>query len=589
MRTRYRSAFVVLVLAALSLGAGSAASLVDAVKRGDDKAVTALVQQRVDVNSAGVDGSTALMWAVHRNSLPMVDRLLRAGANVSQANRFGMTPLSMAAEIGNAALVERLLKAGANPNAALAGGETPLMTAARTGNADAVRALLARGAQVNAAEHTRDQTALMWAAAQGQAAAVKALIEAGADIKARSTELKSFHLNTYIAGRKDANPTERLAMFTPVLFAARAGHLETVRTLLDAGADANDVGPDSTPALHIAIINAHWQLAAMLVERGADVKVESPGGTALHHIGRVRGGKFLMKVAGAGLPMPVMTGSISAMDLAKLLLSRGADPNARMTKLLTNSAIGRSQGGQSGITPLMMAQIPADPDYTRVLLAAGANPTLTSNTRTTVLMMAAGLGLSALLGDDEEALENLKIAIDAGLDVNAKNDDGDTALHGAAFRNYLPIVQYLIDHGATLDVKNKIGWTPLMEARWTGRGLFNTRPEAEALLRKAYAARGLPQIVPTREEAIEKLFDTKGGPIISCPDSVTVQSVGGQPAVVNYPEAVAQTRRTYGKLATSCTPPTGSAFPVGSTTVTCTSTDDNGRSDSCTVLMKVLP
>jgi ankyrin repeat protein len=588
MRTLYATAGTVVLLATIGAGAaGHAVPLIEAVKTADARTVGTLLQQHVDVNAAEVDGTTALHWAVHRNDAKTVDRLVRAGAKVNVRNAYGMAPLSMAAEVGNAAIVERLLRAGADPNTTLRGGETALMTAARTGSVDTIKALLAHGGNVNVKEETRDQTALMWAAAQGRTVAVRLLIENGADVHARSTELKTFHEDAYLAGRKGAESRERLPMFTPFLFAVRGGHLDTAKVLLDAGADVNEDGPDKTPALHIAIINAHWQLAAMLLERGADAKIESPGGTALHHIARVRAGRFLWKTP-TGLPMPEATGTMTAMELAKAVLAHGADPNARITKLFNSSTERAAGRASAGLTPLMMAQIPADPDYVRVLLAGGADPKLTSNNHTNVLMMASGLGMRELLGDDEEAFVNLKMAVDAGLDLSAQNDDGDTALHGAAFRNYIPILQYLVQHGAKLDVKNKIGWTPLMEAHWTGRGLFNTRPEAEAFLRAAYAAQGISQIVTSREEAIEKLYDSKGGPVISCPQAVAVQAAGG-PTVINYAPATATTRRRYATLDTICTPPSGSVFPIGTTTVTCTAKDDNGRSDSCSVLMKVLP
>jgi ankyrin repeat protein len=577
-----------LLLAAAGMAAGGGGvPLIDAVKSADGSAVGQLLAKHADVNATDSEGATALHWAVYRNDLKTVDQLMQAGANPSTRNKFGMFPLSMAAESGNAAIVQRLIKGGADPNTMLRGGETPLMTAARTGNLEAVKALVRHGADVNAKESTRDQTALMWAAAQGRAPIVRFLVDAGADVHARSTELKPFHQDEYIEGRAGADSKDRLPMFTPFLFAVRGGYIEAANALLDAGANVNDVGPDKTPALHIAIINAHWQLAAALVDRGADVKVESPGGTALHQLARARGGKYMWKTP-SGLPMPEATGSITAIQLAKTLLAHGADPNARITKL-SNSNTERAGRQTSGLTPLMMAQIPADPELAGVLLAAGADPKLATNNHTNIVMMAAGLGLNLLFGDDEEALANLKMAVDGGLDVNAQNDDGDTALHGAAFRNSIPILQFLVEHGAKLDTKNNVGWTPLMEAHWTARGLFNTRPEAEAFLRKAYEAQGLPQIVTSREEALEKLHDSKGGPIINCPEGITVQSKEGQPTVISYPPATATTRRRYGKLETVCTPPTGSAFPVGATTVSCTAKDDNGRSDSCTVLMRVLP
>src|SRR5262249_11684747 len=159
---------------------------------------------------------------------------------------------------------------------------------------------------------------------------------------------------------------------------------------------------------------------------------------------------------------------------------------------------------------------------------------LTIKDGTTTLMVAAGLWMKSLLGDDEEALENVKLLISLGLDVNARNDDRDTALHGAAFRNYIPMVQNLIDHRARLHARNYISWTPLMHASWNfGNGLLNTRREAQEFLRKQYEAQGLSATIPTREEAIEKLVESKGGPVISCPDAVTVKSSDGKPVVID--------------------------------------------------------
>ena len=608
MAKRYCGASVVLAWVALSVvvTAGRGAEpLIDAVQLGDVAAVKTLLQRGVDVNAPAADGSTALMWAVNRHNLTLVDQLIRAGANVSVTDRYGMAPLSMAAESGSAAIVERLLRAGADPNTTLPGGEIALMTAARTGNPDAVKALLAAGAgaNVNAKETTRDQTALMWAAAQGRTEAVKLLIAAGADIRARSSEMKAFHLNTYLAGHKDANLTERLPMFTPLLFAVRGGHLDAVRALLDAGADVNDAGPDGTPTLHIAIINGQWDLAALLVDRGADVRAEVPGGTALHYVARTLAAPYMAKTS-HGLPAPrSVTGTMSGLEIAEKILARGADPNARITKMLNSYAERSDKNAKVGLTPLMMAQVPpgaAEPAYARLLIAHGADPKLLSSKGTTTLMMAAGIGLSYLVDDDEEAFENVKMLVEFGMDVNATNDDGDTALHGAAFRNYLPILEYLVEHGAKLDAKNKIGWTPLMEARWTRRGLLTTRPEAEAFLRKQYEAQGVPVMwrladglavegrLPTREEAIEKLYSERGVPIISCPEGRRVKSEDGQAVVITYPEATATSKRQYAKIETKCTPAPGFAFPVGVTTVSCTATDDRGSSDSCAVLMRVV-
>ena len=137
--------------------------------------------------------------------------------------------------------------------------------------------------------------------------------------------------------------------------------------------------------------------------------------------------------------------------------------------------------------------------------------------------------------------------------------------------------------------RSKIGWNALMEAHWTARGNLTTRHEMEAYLRKEYEAHGLPTTVTTRDEAIEKLLYSKGGPNISCPPSLTIKSEGGRPVTFNYPPASASSRLICDKLLVTCSPAGGSEFPVGVTTVTCTAIDSNNRSDSCTVLMRVVP
>jgi ankyrin repeat protein len=176
------AAALVLSMAALRAAAADS-TLADAAEKVNRAQVRALLEARVAVDAAQIDGMTALHWATYHDDAEMVEQLLRAGANVQAATRYGVTPLSLACTNGNGALVERLLAAGADPNAALPGGETPLMTAARTGSLVAVRTLLSRGAKVDATDEARGQTALMWAAAEGHVDVVQALIASGADVR----------------------------------------------------------------------------------------------------------------------------------------------------------------------------------------------------------------------------------------------------------------------------------------------------------------------------------------------------------------------------------------------------------------------
>ncbi len=460
-------------------------------------AARALIDQRVDVNAREADGTTALHWAAHHNDLRTADLLIRAGAVVSAANRYGVTPLVLACTNGNAAIVERLLGAGADANTRMPGGQTVLMTAARTGNVGVLKALLARGADVNARESTRGQTALMWAAAEGNAAAVGVLLEAGADIKARShgpTPPAGTSLSRPAAdndGLNDAVSRDyfrrgRVDDYSPLLFAVRAGRLEAVSVLLDAGADVNDSASDGATALVVAAINAHWELGAFLLDRGANPNAAAQGWTPLHQVIRTRTlniGQF---------PHPVATGRLSSMDLARKLIAHGADVNARMTREIVD---GYRYARRRGATPFLLAARGADFQMMRLLAESGADPLATDSAKSTALMLAAGIDMGYVnedSGTNEDALDAVKVAFDLGADVNAVNDRGETALHGAASRGSNAIVQLLVDRGARLDATNKRGFTPLNVANGEGNtATFQRRPETVALFRELMKARGL--------------------------------------------------------------------------------------------------
>ena len=458
------------LLFVLSIGVRADVSLVEAVKRGDTSAVRTLLQAKADSNSAEADGTTALHWAVRRGDVPTADLLLRAGARVGAANRYGITSLYLASTNGDAPMVVRLLQAGADPNTALADGETALMTAARTGQVATIKALVSRGADVHARERRKGQDALMWAAAENNAAAVTALIEAGADRNGRSTG----------------------GSFTPLLFAVRGGHLAASRALLDAGVDVNQALSDGTSALVLAVINAHYELAGLLLERGANPNADGQGWTALHQIAWSR-----RHNAGFNLPGPVATGSLDSLDLVRTLAQRGANVNARMTKEPRDG--NRNMLNRLGSTAFVMAAKNDDVPLMRALLDVGADPSLTTARGTTALMVAAGVGIWAPgenPGTHEEALAAVKLAFEVGGGrVNDIDMDGETALHGAVYRGgAIPVIQFLLDKGAKLDVRNKKGWIPLTAAdgvEYTP-AVLKRYPEAAALLRKAMRAQGLP-------------------------------------------------------------------------------------------------
>jgi uncharacterized protein len=283
LRTTSVALAIALSCAAAAPDAATAkgASIAQAAANGDLQAVRSLLKTGVDVNAKEPDGSTALHYAANRGALDLVDALLTAGAQPNARNRYGVTPLSLACVSGNAAVVERLLKAGADVKGTTNGGVTALMTAARTGAADVIKVLLRYGADVNAAETTRQQTALMWAAIEGNVDAMKALIEGGANIKAQSNEVdfKNPDSAARMATVSDnANMKARQSAtikFTPFMFAIRAGHIPAAKLLLDAGVDVNEKLPDGVNGVILAIINAHYELAAYLLDKGANPNAAS--------------------------------------------------------------------------------------------------------------------------------------------------------------------------------------------------------------------------------------------------------------------------------------------------------------------------
>jgi ankyrin repeat protein len=432
--------------------------LIDAVRSGDVDAVRSRLEDTVDVDDRLGDGSTALQWAVHEQQPEMVDLLLGAGADVTTANRHGVSAVWLAAENGDASMLERLLDAGADGNRTMPGGETVLMTAARAGEPAAVRVLLAHGADPNAREELRGQTALMWAAAKNQAAVVHALAELGADVNARTDNPPPGTGRTFASLPATG--------FTPFLFAVRSGHLETAQVLLDAGADVNDTVSDGQSALVIAAANANWQMAAYLLDRGADPNHAGAGWNALHQTVRTR----RMNV-GFGTPAPFASGTLDSIDLIRKLLASGVDLNTRMTRNGMRDGQ-RNRFNRLGATAFMLASKVTDMDAMRLLLEAGADPLVPSADGTTPLMVAAGLALwnpgedgGSLPGQEDEVLEAVRMLVEAGNDVNAANYRGETALHGVAFRGANDVVDYLVAHGADLDARTVDGWSPLAIAR----------------------------------------------------------------------------------------------------------------------------
>ena len=365
-------------------------------------------------------------------------------------------------------------------------GETALMTAARTGRVEAVRLLLDHGADVDAAEQWRGQTVLMWAAAEGHAAVVRELIARGADVHARSG-----HAGVAARGQTagdDAGAADGAAPpgFSALLFAVQGGHLEAASVLADAGASVDDMTPDGSSALVVAIDNRHYELAAWLLDRGADPNADGVGWTALHTAVLAHRPHFRV------VPDPSPTGNLSSGALIEALLAAGADPNAASRERVRLATQTSPLYPTEGVTPFLLAAIAADVPLMRLLLAHGADTSVTTASGSTALMAAAGAATYAGqgAGSEADAREAVALLLDAGVDVHAADEAGNTALHGAANRGANSVVELLLTHGARLDAANGRGWLPVTIAQ----GPIDTIepfPETYALLRERSLAAGV--------------------------------------------------------------------------------------------------
>jgi ankyrin repeat protein len=432
-------------LAVVLLGAGGARPpLIEAAKNGDKDAVRSLLQKKVDVNAAEADGTTALHWASYRDDLESANLLLRAGAKVNAANDLGATPLWTASQNGSAAMVRRLLEAGANPNAALLAGETPLMVSARSGYPEVVQQLAAKGANVNA-RAARGQTALMWAVSQKHPEVVKVLLAHGADIQARSaswTDVEAVPPH----GLLEYNRAIPHGADTALLFAARSGDLDSAKLLVAAGANVNDQDAWGVSAITLAAHSDFRELVQFLLEKGADPNVAPAGFTALQ--------EAIMRRDG---------------EMVSALLDHGADPN---TPLKTWTPTRRSSKDYNfppslmGATPFWLAARFTEPSVMRALVKRGADPLFVHHSdymterlqhRTeaaTAVLAALGMGGGTAWVPIDRAerealtLETVKLAVELGVDINAANTDGRTALDAAKALRYNSVVKFLTEKGA---------------------------------------------------------------------------------------------------------------------------------------------
>ena len=497
------------LLSVACFGAGSDAA--DAAMKSNRDALRALLEKKADVTAAQADGTTALHWVARWDDLEMAGLLIRAGADVKAANRDGATPLFLASQNGSAAMIEKLLKAGADVNAPiLSHGETALMMAARSGNVAAVKVLLDHGAQLNTKDNLRGTTAMMWAAEQGHAAVLQLLADRGADLAAQSKVITPVaRRGLGYAGGGRAGGTVPLGApkggLTALLFAARQGALDCVQLLVKAGADVNQASVDGSSPLLVAVQNGHYNIASFLLERGADPNLaNNKGWTPLYLAVKNR------NTEATAIPGPSPDG---ALEFITTLLDRGANPNLRIKNdTEVHQAMTALWLKEAGATPLLRAALSGDLPVVRLLLAHGADPMIPTFDHTTPLMVASGVGWAeGTIHEytEDQTLEVVKLLLSLGSDVNAANDHGITALHGAAYKGANKVVQFLVDHGADLAAKDKgedfgfgvssVHMTPLNWAEGVPIGMSSAifHNDTVALMTRLMQERGIPVVSNT--------------------------------------------------------------------------------------------
>jgi ankyrin repeat protein len=470
----------VFVAAAGAVGDGP---LTKAVKANDVQAVRALVKSGADVNAKSGDGSTPLLWAANNGSVEIARILIASKAVVDTANDFGVTPLLQASRVGDSAMVDLLLRSGANPAKAHPEGETPLLAASRSGSVPAVRLLLTRGVDVNHAESFQKTTALMWAAAEGHIDVVDVLIEAGADPNRQG------HITTLTDRNNADHPT---GGFTALMFAARAGNDALVRRLIAKGANVNLKNGDSASAAMVAMYNDRFDVAKTLIELGSDVNDGS-----LYVAVEMRDATTDQFAFDGSRRRPDYPNQTTALDLVRMLLERGADPNQRFELQFHSTHMPNTDRFDN--TPFFRAAVAADVEALKVLVGhgvkldqtppiekeperkpgditvGGRRPNPNAGRTAAYVAMTGGRGPAMTGGPayirdgaapyrepgSRKPEEALAVLLAAGASPNAKSPDGTTLLHQAARLGNLEMIRALATAKVDFNQKNDDGFTAL--------------------------------------------------------------------------------------------------------------------------------
>jgi ankyrin repeat protein len=532
---------------ATALHATSEATVADAARIGDATAVKALLKGGADVNAAQGDGMTALHWAAQKGDPALVSMLLSAGANVRATTRLGgYTPMHLASQAGYAKVVAALLAAGASADVKTATGASPLMLAARSGSVETATRLIENGADINAKEATHGQTALMVAAGLDRADLVTLLLARGADASLASSVVDLNALTAPVdfdpvsgtiaaqAGPAAANrPIEVPGLTRPyryneligaqggltaLHFATRQGAAHAVAALVEGGVPVNLPSPgDKATPLLVALINGHFDIAAYLLEHGADANMVSDAGVSpLYATLNVQ----WAPIAAYPQPRAHLQQGRTYLDMMRLLLDKGADPNQRLKRKVWYSSYNFDQSSvdEIGATPFWRAAYAADIEAMKMLVAAGADPAVSTmkplsrrfqpeggasavdrsglppvpvgGPNVTPLQAAAGVGYGFGFAANSHhyaetgMLPAVKYLVEeTGADVNAVDADGNTAVHHAAARGDNDMILYLVSKGAVVTKVNRTGQTTVDMANGPVQRT-QPYPETIALLEK---------------------------------------------------------------------------------------------------------
>lgn len=504
-------ASTVIVFCLAAVPALASVSLADAAKDRDVATVMTLLAQGADPDAPGMFDTSAIHWLVRYGETDAVEALLDAGANPNLESGYGVTPLSLAITGANAQLVRLLLDAGADPNTLEVSGEPVLMTAAAAGVLESVTALVEHGARVDDRDANFGQSPLMVAARQGFADIVAYLLAQGADPNAATLVVgeehwvppnsqRGFGFGVGIIrggtpadrGRRDPIP----GAMTALLYAARHNHTEVAGILLDGGADINQAEANGIFPLLMAISNDNMETAQLLVARGSQINVSDwYGRSPLWEAVNVRN----LYLDSETFDNYVDRGPV--LDLIGVLLDAGADVNARTreTPPFRNSYLGVGSlewVDFTGQTPFLSAALAGDVTVMKLLLDHGADPHIGTYAGTSPLMAAAGVNWvvdQTYTEGPEHLLEAVKLCYELGMDVNQTNSMGLAAIHGAANRGSNDIIEFLVEHGARLDVLDNENRSPLDWAK----GVFlathpaQEKPASMALIAALLEERGM--------------------------------------------------------------------------------------------------